>query len=81
MGIVWAPGLQAFKMMGSRAPATPPPLGASFFCKSPAHQEQSTHLAVNAVAGNISQAGDNGIFAGFQLVNFVKDSICISVPL
>ena len=24
MGIVWAPGLQAFKMMGSRAPATPP---------------------------------------------------------
>ena len=23
MGIVWAPGLQAFKMMGSRAPATP----------------------------------------------------------
>ena len=28
MGIVWAPGLQAFKMMGSRAPATPS-LGAS----------------------------------------------------
>ena len=28
MGIVWAPGLQAFKMTGSRAPATPP-LGAS----------------------------------------------------
>ena len=28
MGIVWAPGLEAFKMMGSRAPANPP-LGAS----------------------------------------------------
>ena len=28
MGNVLAPGLQAFKMMGSRAPATLPPLGA-----------------------------------------------------
>ena len=26
MGIVWAPGLQAFKMMGSRLQQPPPPL-------------------------------------------------------
>ena len=29
MGIVWAPGLHAFKMMGSKAPGIPPPKGAS----------------------------------------------------
>ena len=29
MGIVWAQGLQAFKMAGSRAPVTPSPLRAS----------------------------------------------------
>ena len=31
MGIVWAPGLQAFKIMGSRAPSTPL-LGPLFKC-------------------------------------------------
>ena len=37
MGVVWAPGLQAFKMMGSWAPATPPFGGLIFIlicCRS-----------------------------------------------
>ena len=56
MGIVWAPGLQAFRMMGSRAPATPPPFGglkdgsvvkvSNLFLKQNKHQKTEDPLIV-----------------------------------